>query len=279
MRRAEIWAAFYNALAVVMTIVVIAALFYSLPARAEEGHSDEHQIAHGAYHHLYNGIMRPDVKNSSCCSEQGRPAPNHKRVYRVMKAHDLLLQRHAGGAETRWHDGRVAVERSSLRWCSDRFEIGCANGETVRVAFALDCCDREVLGHVATTEGLTGEDVQDLMITAVEPRFGSVNRLPETIEGLSDNGSGDIAHDTKSLAREMGLEPRTTPVQSPHSNGLAEAFVRTITRDDVRVNPIPDARTVMESLPLWFEHDNSLHPHKALGDRSPREFIASRQPG
>ena len=86
--------------------------------------------------------------------EQGQAPPNHKRVYRVMKAHGLLLQRHAGGAEQRRHDGRVAVERSNLRWCSDGFEIGCDNGETVRVAFALDCCDREVLGHVATTEGI-----------------------------------------------------------------------------------------------------------------------------
>ncbi|WP_133239443.1 MULTISPECIES: hypothetical protein [Microvirga] len=65
MRRAEIWAAFNNALAVVMTIIVIATLFYSLPVRAGEGHSHEHQMAHGAYHYLYNGIMRPNVKNSS----------------------------------------------------------------------------------------------------------------------------------------------------------------------------------------------------------------------
>jgi putative transposase len=211
--------------------------------------------------------------------ERGQPPPNHKRVYRVMKAHGLLLQRHAGGAEARRHDGRVAVKRSNLRWCSDGFEIGCDNGEKVRVAFALDCCDREVLGHVATTEGIKGEDVQDLMIAAVEYRFGPVNRLPQTIEWLSDNGSGYIAHNTKRLAREMGLEPRTTPVQSPQSNGMAEAFVHTIKRDYVRVSPIPDARTVLESLPLWFEHYNSLHPHKALGYLSPREFIASRQPG
>jgi putative transposase len=211
--------------------------------------------------------------------ERGRAPPNHKRVYRVMKAHGLLLQRHAGGAEARRHDGRVAVERSNLRWCSDGFEMGCNNGETVRVAFALDCCDREVLGHVATTEGIKGEDVQDLMITAVEYRFGPVNRLPQIIEWLSDNGLGYIAHETKSLAREMGLEPRTTPVQSPQSNDMAEAFVRTIKRDYVRVSPLPDARTVLESLPLWIEHYNSLHPHKALGYRSPREFIASRQPG
>ena len=48
----------------------------------------------------------------------GTPTPNHKRVYRVMKLHGLLLARHAGGHEERPHDGRVAVDRSNLRWCS-----------------------------------------------------------------------------------------------------------------------------------------------------------------
>ena len=55
---------------------------------------------------------------------------------------------------------------------------------------------------------------------------------------------------TVSLTREVGLEPSTTPVQSTQSNGMAEAFVRTIKRDYVRVSPIPDVRTVMECLPL-----------------------------
>jgi putative transposase len=164
-----------------------------------------------------SGYRRGHALLARQAREQGRSPPNHKRVYRVMKAHGLLLQRHAGGAEQRRHDGRIAVERSNLRWGSDGFEIGCDNGETVRMAFALDCCDREVLGHGATTEGIKGEDVQDLMITAAEHRFGPVNHLPQTIEWLSDNGSGSIAHDTKGLAREMGLEPPTTPVQSPQS--------------------------------------------------------------
>ena len=204
-----------------------------------------------------------------------RPAPNHKRVYRVMKAHGLLLQRHAGGVEARRHDGRIAVDRSNLRWCSDGFEIGCDNGEKVRVAFALDCCDREAMGHVATTEGIKGEDVCDLMVTAVEHRFGKVNRLPQTIEWLTDNGSCFIAGPIRRFAREIGLEPLTTPVQSPQSNGMAEAFVRTFKRDYVSVNPIPDAKTVMLALPEWFDHYNELHPHRSLGYRSPREFIAA----
>src|SRR5262249_15025291 len=119
---------------------------------------------------------------------------NHKRVYRVMKVHGLPLDRHVGGDERR-HDGRIGVGATNRRWCSDGFEIGCDNGERVRVAFALDCCDREAMSFLATTGGIAGEDVRDLMVAAVEYRFGQVNRLPVTIEWLSDNGSCYVAGD------------------------------------------------------------------------------------
>jgi putative transposase len=206
--------------------------------------------------------------------EKGLAPVNAKRVHRVMKAHGMLLQRHAGGADARRHDGKIAVAHSNLRWCSDGFELACDNGEKVRIAFALDCCDREAMAWVATTQGIKGEDVRDLMVASVESRFGQINRLPRTIEWLSDNGSGYIAKETRAFAREIGLEPLTTPVTSPQSNGMAEAFVRTIKRDYARVDLLPDARTVIKSLPLWFDHYNAVHPHSALRYQSPREFIA-----
>lgn len=204
----------------------------------------------------------------------GRPAPNVKRVYRVMKVHGLLLQRHAGGCKARRHEGKIAVGTPNTRGCSDGLEIGCENGERVRVAFALDCCDREAMGFIATTGGITGEDVRDLMVAAVEHRFGQVNRLPDPIEWLSDNGSCYVARETRRFAREIGLIPRTTPLESPQSNGMAEAFVRTLKRDYVRVSPLPDAQTVLRQLPTWLQHYNQVHPHRSLGYRSPREFIS-----
>jgi putative transposase len=189
-----------------------------------------------------------------------------------MKEHGLLLQRHVGGEERR-HDGRIAVAERNRRWCSDGFEIGCENGDRVRVAFALDCCDREAMSFVATTGGIAGEHVQDLILAAVERRFGCVSAVPDAIEWLSDNGSCYVARHSKRFARGIGLEPRTTPYESPESNGMAEAFVRTFKRDYVRINALPDAQTVMNRLPAWFAHYNEVHPHKALGYRSPAEFI------
>ena len=108
-----------------------------------------------------------------------RAAPNPKRVYRVMKLHGLLLQRHSGCGEERRHDGKITVQSRNTRWCSDGLEIGCDNGEKVRVAFALDCCDPEAMGYVATTGGITAEDVRDLMVAIVEhPASARVNKPP-----------------------------------------------------------------------------------------------------
>ena len=90
--------------------------------------------------------------------EQCGAAVNVKRVYRVMKAHRLLLDRHTGSGEERRHEGRIAVDRPDARWCSDGFEIGCDNGEKVRIAFTLDCCDREAISWVATTGGIDSSD-------------------------------------------------------------------------------------------------------------------------
>lgn len=114
-----------------------------------------------------------------------------------MKRHLLLLQRDTGAAGERRHDGQVTVERSNTRWYSDGFEITCYNNEKVRVAFALDCCDREAIAHVARTEGIKSEDAQDLVITAVENRFGRFNMLAESIQWLTDNGSCFIAKNTR----------------------------------------------------------------------------------
>ena len=62
----------------------------------------------------------------------------------------------------------------------------------------------------------------------------------------TDNGSCYTARNTRAFAWDIGLIPRTTPVSSPQSNGMAEAFVRTLKRDYVRVNPRPNAQSVID---------------------------------
>ena len=218
------------------------------------------------------GYRRVTAFINRLLEEKKEPPVNHKRIYRIMRINRLLLPKHMG-RPTRTHDGMVITLTSNMRWCSDVFQILCFNGEKIRVAFAMDTCDREILSYIATTGGVTSEMVKDLMVSSVEYRFGKIDKLPNKIQWLSDNGPCYTSRETILFASMIGFEVCTTPYYSPESNGMAEAFIKTFKRDYVSVHDLSDAKTVMALLPLWFEDYNNYHPHKGLKMRSPREFM------
>ena len=114
------------------------------------------------------------------------------------------------------------------------------NGDVVRGAFIIDAHDREVISwHAVVNAGISG---------ILHPRRHAPGRrsqlrhLPGAVHhrdaDRSDHrgaigpspmarGSPCIARDTQIFARQPGLKPCFTPVQSPHGNGIAEAFVKT----------------------------------------------------
>ncbi|MCJ8150721.1 IS3 family transposase [Shinella sedimenti] len=187
-----------------------------------------------------------------------KPVVNAKRVHRIMGNHAMLLEKHTAVRKGRIHDGKVMVMRSNLRWCSDGLEFTCWNGEVIRLAFIIDAFDREIIAW-----------------TAVAKRFAAT-RAPHAIEHLSDNGSAYTARDTRLFAQALNLTPCFTPVASPQSNGMSEAFVKTLKRDYIRIAALPDAETALQFIDGWIEDYNEIHPHSALKMASPRQFIRAK---
>ena len=108
------------------------------------------------------GILRKQRRT------EGLPPVNAKRLYRLMS--EQLLHDKPERAK-REHKGKIAVAESDMRWCSDGFEVGCDNGEKLRVTFTLDCCDRDAIDWAASTGGHDSSTVQDVMLRSVEKRF------------------------------------------------------------------------------------------------------------
>lgn len=183
--------------------------------------------------------------------KEGKNTVNHKRVYRIMKLHKLLLPAY-GKKRARIHDGKIITLRSNTRWCSDAFTIQCQNGDKVFVAFAMDTCDREILGYIASTIGISGEAIRDLMAECMEYRFGKVDQLPGKVQWLTDNGPCYTSHETVKFARTLGFDVCTTPSYSPESNGMAEAFVKTFKRDYASLDRLENMHDVMHKLSSWF---------------------------
>jgi putative transposase len=196
---------------------------------------------------------------------------NRKRIQRVMRLSGLALAVRRRVRSRRPHRGRVVMPGSNQRWCSDKMTIACWNGETVELMFALDCCDREVPAIVAEARPLDGRDVRRLMRRAVFARFGN-ERPAEPLQWLSDNEGIYTALETMIEAERLQLTPITTPVASPESNGMAEAFVSTLRRDYLDGADRSSAARILEQLPAWIADYNENAPHSALGYRGPLEY-------
>lgn len=195
---------------------------------------------------------------------------NRKRIQRVMRLTGLALAVRRRVRNRRPHRGQVAMPESNQRWCSDVMDIVCWNGEVVEVAFALDCSDREAMAVEAHPRAMTGADIRRLMRRALFARFGH-EKPPEPVQWLSDNEAIYTALETVIEAERLNLVPITTPVASPESNGMAEAFVSTLRRDYLDGADRSSAARVLEQLPGWIADYNQNAPHSALGYRSPAE--------
>ena len=125
---------------------------------------------------------------------------------------DRLLLEQAGGRRSgRLQDGEVMVEASDIRWRSDALEFACWNAEVVRRAFVIDAFDREIIAFTAIAgAGISGSDIRDLMLEAVERRFGAA-KAPKPVEHLSDNGSPYAAKETRNSLQRLSGELRNCP--------------------------------------------------------------------
>ena len=110
---------------------------------------------------------------------------------------------------------------------------------------------------------------------AVEKRFDPTSAA-HAIEHLTDNGSAYTARDTTLFAQALNLTPASRGWPVHRSNGMSEAFVKTLKRDYVRISPT-GCRNGAPALDGWIEDYNEIHPHSAFKMASPRQTSALSQ--
>jgi hypothetical protein len=99
-------------------------------------------------------------------------------------------------------------------------------GEVVYLAFALDCCGREVIAFVATP-------------------YATLEKVIEV--------------------ERLKLVPINAPAPSPESNGMSKAFVNTLRRNYVDGAELGCARAVIEAIPGRIEDYKPLPPTRRWG--------------
>ena len=192
-------------------------------------------------------------------------------VHRYMKEEGLLITRHRTRGSSRTHTGQIAVENPNMRWASDITSIKCWNGEKLRVAFLLDCCDRSIIAWKAGKH-MQAVDIELMVQEALHTRFGEDLPAEEKLQFLHDNGPEFIEKKLKASLKSWNIVDCNTPTYSPESNGMCEAFNATFKRDYVYESCLDNPQTVLKQIQKWMNEYNTYAPHSTLEMKTPNEF-------
>jgi putative transposase len=192
-------------------------------------------------------------------------------VHRYMKEEGLLITRHRTRGSSRTHTGQIAVQEPNTRWASDITSIKCWNGEKLRVAFLMDCCDRSIIAWRAGKH-MQAVDIELMLQEALHSRFGEILPPLGQLQFLHDNGPEFIEKNLKKSLKNWNIDDCNTPTYSPQSNGMCEALNGTFKRDYVYESCLDSAQIVLDQIDKWVEEYNTFAPHSALNMKTPNEF-------
>jgi putative transposase len=193
-----------------------------------------------------------------------------------MREENLLIKRNRKRGATRPHTGVIQVDKPNKRWASDITSIKCWNGQKLRVAIVMDCCDRSIIAWRAGLH-IQACDIELMLQDALFKRFGE--QLPpynkqerEQLEFLHDNGPEYIEKKLKKQLELWNIKDCNTPTYSPQSNGMCEAFNGTFKRDYVYESCLDDPQGVYDQIQGWLNEYNQYAPHSALNMKTPSEY-------
>jgi len=91
----------------------------------------------------------------------------------------------------------------------------------VRVAFAIDTHDREIMAWVGTYNGgISGEMIRNMMLDCIEGRFDAL-RAPRPVQWLADNGPAYTAGETTDFAVALTSRRASRPFEAQRATGSA----------------------------------------------------------
>ena len=207
-------------------------------------------------------------KVAAILQHRERLAINRKRVYRIMKEHQLLMP--ASFSHKKLFRGipfsyKLEAERSNQLWGIDMTYIWCGNDGWGYLHAVIDHHDKTILGYHFSRSCKAIGAVMALGEAATK-------RPVETLELRSDNGCHYGAKIFRDELRRLGIHHTRTMVNTPKGNAVIERFFRSLKEECVWQNQFQTFEQAKQAVDAWVEHYNQTRPHQALDYLAPDVF-------
>jgi len=181
----------------------------------------------------------------------------------VKKLGRIVVPGHAITGNRRQRAPRISIDHNHKRGTAGWEFVHIAIDDHSRLAYA------EVLGdeRASTAVGFLRRAL------AFFARHGvRVERV------MTDNGSAYRAHQHRLACQQLGLKHLFTRPYRPRTNGKAERFIQTLTREWAKARLYATSAERTNTLTAWLDHYNYTRPHGSLAHKPPGSRL-TRAPG
>lgn len=195
---------------------------------------------------------------------------NHKKVYRLMKSHNLLFNRRIGsiGVPRQFVRFRkIRAEKPLEHLCMDIKYIHIHGAQrNALLLTVIDAYSRKVLTHMLRFSIKKGDVIVLLSLLLMEYRI-------ENITIRNDNGSQFIAGVVRQFLKEKGVNQEFTHVATPEENAYIEALHSNVQREVVERYEFESIYHAQMIFNRYYEWYNNHRKHGSLGRKSPEQYL------
>ena len=193
---------------------------------------------------------------------------NHKKTYRLMKEHGLLLEKVGiSGIKRQWVKYRKIVAAAPYEHiCMDIKYIYIHGLRTNAYLLAvIDVATRYVLGWSLRTS----MKYQDVILCLHNALSGHQS---DKIMLRTDNGSQFISHGLDRYCKTSGVTHEFTHVATPEENSYVESLFSCVEKEVVLTHEFDSLYHAREVFKRYFIFHNTKRRRHALGRRSPMQY-------
>lgn len=195
---------------------------------------------------------------------------SYNRIYRLMKKHELLVDRKRYKAKRTPQKDKPKPVKSNQWWGIDMTKFYINSFGWVYLVIVLDWYNKKVVGYKLNLRSKADDWIEALNM-AVDNNCPLGSREYD-LHLMSDNGSQPTSEKFENAATLLGIKHITTSYSNPKGNADTERFMRTFKEEKVypyEYESFEEAKTEVDNFMIFYNHE---YPHSALGYLSPIEF-------
>jgi len=200
---------------------------------------------------------------------------NKKRIYRIMKEHNLLVTpnlRLKAKRDNQSNKSKPRADRPNQFWGTDMTKVLIASFGWLYLVIILDWFTKKIVGYSISSHSRS-EDWLEALDNACNNQFpvGLLSKK-EDLYLVSDNGSQPTSKKYMQTCSVLEIKQIFASYNNPKGNADTERVMRTIKEDFIWVREFSSPIEFTEAFKKWVEDYNTDYPHSSLNYLTPCQF-------